>query len=207
MKEDEVYLQLTAWFQNHGIDVFWNKKNNFAETFYTRGQTTRKGDLIIEKTFPWGEIVCGVVEVKIERGRDIRSARKILDYYNDYITGKIRYFIKGRILEPRYFLVGSKHSVDGKLFMNDNKLYQKSKKGDDIRKKRPDMFPQDEYSRTFDFTRSIWTEFRERYEKNKKFKIGVLLSGVLDKEENHPAIFCMEHRGNRWNQKWLKLKR
>ena len=206
MKEDEVYLQLSCWLMNHGINVMWNKKNDHGfKVFSTKGEK-KKPDLIIE-SLCYGECVCAAVEVKIEEGRDIRSARKILDYYDACAKKKIKYIDEeGKELFPKYFLVATKHTPNGRLFKDDKiKELVKGSGREQIIKKYKTLLPQKEYMRTFDYVRSLWAEFKARYDQNKDYKIGVLLSGVLDEQSNHPMIFCMQHNGKMWRHQWKKI--
>lgn len=196
MKEQLIEERLAHWLSANGCDVFYNRKIGTLgnkNVFTTKGETSERPDMIIFTK------QIGFVAIEIKDGdedRKIYDGNKILEYQKQYIEGKIKYYIKDSIIPIAAFIVASQNSVNGKLFSKDELTRENS----DGWVRHPKI----EYQKTAAYTRSLWGGWRNKRKKGDA-GIGVLLSGVLDKIETRPMIFCQLYYNNRWNVTWTIL--
>jgi len=200
--EEKIALQISNWLIQHGFDVYWNKKNNFGfDTFRTEG-SQKKPDLFVRRSENphWWQTL---IELKPSEGYDIRKGAKILSYCDDYVRGKIKYFVNEEEVRPKYFLVATECSPKGKLFSSDDTKKPMRVGGGRWRAAYIyKTLPKSEYTQTFGYVRELWARWRDVFEREPGTCVGVLLSDILDGGVGRPAFLCEAYKGNAWRQRW-----
>lgn len=111
--EDEVKINLSQWFENHGATVYWEKRPSYGYGVF-RTKTTERPDLLVD-----GEYHTFAVEVKIPDGAgDIYSgANQTYRYWHRYCMEDVDEFYKvdGDEKDITAFLVATGFSPDGRL--------------------------------------------------------------------------------------------
>lgn len=113
--EDRAKHELTQWLENHGGEVYWEKRNAFDyPTFYIE-DTTEKPDLLVEI----GDVVLAV-ETKSGRSKAevYDAAPQVQGYWFNYLRPNNLYVVDSgdRQLDIDGFVTATKHSIDGHLF-------------------------------------------------------------------------------------------
>lgn len=209
MTEVDDFRTLSGWLSHGGFEVFWNKKNNEGYPVFSVKGLTEKPDLFLRlKSNPFWYNTA--VEVKPPRDFDIRKGCKILDYWKNYINNQTTYFADELTIFPKYFVVATECSKEGKLFESDKNLEPIHNGGHREKAIEMGIIPKSEYTHTFDFVRHLWATWRDVYNRNDKKQgaIGVLLSSVLDNNSNSPCFMYEDYDRikNRWRQRWRKFE-
>ena len=145
--------------------IFFNRKNNYTENvFQVKGTHGRKPDFLIEFDTGYG-IEYIATEIKSsKRGKDVYDACKILDYYEEYFTGKAKYFIDGKEINIKHFAIATENSPEGHLLKNEKDIVDNYEDEDnpEYKKKLVDMgcYPQLEYFATALYLRILWANWR-----------------------------------------------
>lgn len=182
--EEENKLIITSWLNENGIQVYWEKKNQFNyPTFKTKG-TQRKPDLLFFSNI-LNEWIAA--EAKQPNGKDIRQSQKIINYLEEAANQTTTYYIDDKQIEPSIFLCLTKHSKTGHLFDNEQ-VHKETDK--DIAKIYG--VPQIEYTRTHDFYRTLISNWNTP---DQRYSLGVLLS-----HDNKPYV--MFKRYNIVKKRW-----
>lgn len=111
--EDQVKIDLSQWFENHGATVYWEKRPSYGYGVF-RTQTAERPDLLVD-----GENHTFAVEVKIPDGAgDIYSgANQTYRYWHRYCIEDNAEFYKagGGQKEITAFVLATGFSPDGRL--------------------------------------------------------------------------------------------
>jgi len=113
--EDKVKIDLSRWFEQHGAQVFWEKRPSYGySTFHT--ETTERPDLLVVGARGTARVFA--IEVKIpDGGGDVYTgAQQTERYWRNYCFGGEEYRAGGSIREPTAFLLATKFTPDGRLF-------------------------------------------------------------------------------------------
>jgi hypothetical protein len=187
--EDQVKINLSRWFENHGAAVYWEKKPSYGFPRFTT-QTTERPDLLIV-----GDVRVFAVEVK--PGDDSAGvhdgAVQTHRYWERYTVGDTDEFYQadGQELDVDAFVLATAFSPDGRLF------YRWGQR-DSIRERsivdRLEYFdppihflPDYEYCTTESVTRLLWRfatrSLDDSGQDNVNAGIGTLLSTRLDGQQ------------------------
>lgn len=182
--EEKVKGVLLKWLNLYDFDVYWEKKNEFTKnTFHIKGITQKPDLYLVYKKNPTIQVV---LEVKPSKHiADVIKGTKIIDYYENYVTGKTKYFIDGKEMKPRFFLLSTELSIIGKM-----SKYDESKRSFKIDKP---YFPKFEYNASKLFIRNLWNNWRKRKLDKIKPEIGIgfLVSDLLINKDISPSFWAM----------------
>lgn len=193
--EERAEIKLIGWLMENGVECYSNRNSCVSELtkcdIFTIKGGRKKPDMIL-----FDGIEYYILEIKPGDGssKQTRDSRKIIKYYRNFLEGKTRYFIRNNKIGPKYFLVASIHSPEGKLFKNEEFRSKIRDKIDALKK----GVPQREYYKTFGLSRQIWDEWKPY--KDKRFAMGCLLSDKLNGGKGCPSVFVQQfnHRLNKW---------
>ena len=192
MEEDHEKI-LYTWLTGYNKKVWVNRKTTYTNnTFSTKGKN-EKPDLLIQNSN--GEI--HAIEVKDNAKRkDVYDAVKIIRYRENYEKGTTKYYIEGKEVRIKSFLVATANAIKGQVFEEPKAL---------LNEQEYPNHPKREFPSTKTYLRILWALHRETKEQ-KKCGIGVLLSGVLDNEKDFsPYKFSQEKEADRWVVTWTRL--
>ena len=201
--EEQIMLQLSEWLEWAGFEIFWNKNNEFGFGSFRVEGVREKPDLYIRRTENprWYNTV---MEVKPSYERTVRDGSKILRYLKNYASGNTKYFVQKQQVFPKYFLLATDCSIEGKLFSTESDFKPINPNGH--RKIVIDygMLPKSEYVQTFDFIRHLWVTWRDTYRRQPGTCLGILLSDKLDGGTGCPAFFyeMFNFKNSKWTQRW-----
>lgn len=175
--EDEVKIHLSKWLENHGCNVFWEKKPSYGyATFSTT--STENPDLLVENKYKnkyW------LIEVKIgdDSGAIHRAVPQLLKYYRMHENAEQEYKIRGKRVIPDGFLLATRNAFEGKLYHSYGTrevLHQQTwaKEND------AEFLPTEEYGATETVVRVLWQLAGDEFPESTT-NIGALLSKVLDR--------------------------
>lgn len=213
--EEKTEIILWDWLiknKQYIKEIYFNRVNQLdCKTFTTKG-INEKPDFVICLDRGFG-VEYMAVEIKpINSSRAIHDAGKILMYYENYITNKTKYFIDGNEIKINHFAVATENSPNGKLFAEDDFLITNTDSTDDWRKTNAKLkhIPEQEYQRTSDFQRRLWSEWRglkRRIKQNKNLpSIGIIISNP--NKDNNPYLFTMiwkDWLDKKWGQRFYRL--
>lgn len=184
--EDQVKIDLSQWFKNHGAEVFWEKRPSYGHRVF-RCKTAEKPDLLVR-----GDRHTFAIEVKIPDGAGdaYSGAEQTFRYWRRYCVEEEDEFYRadGDELEPDAFILGTKYAPDGRLT-------QRYDTQSNVRpvpihdKKRLEYFdapihflPDWEFGIAETVTRMLWRFADQRYDDSahRAAGIGTLLSSRLD---------------------------
>lgn len=204
--EEVIMLRLSKWLDKNGFEVFWNKSNDYGFESFGISGTNKKPDLYIRcvENPMWYN---SVMEVKPPTDFDVRKGAKILDYWKEYVTGSAEYSIGGSKVLPKYFLLGTTCSIEGKLFDSDYAFQPINPDGNRKKVIEMGLLPKTEYIETFNFVRHLWATWRDVYQRVPGTAVGILLSDMLDGGSGRPAFMyqIFNYEKNRWIQRWRKF--
>ena len=196
-------IMLSSWLQSNGVQVWYNRKIkelNNQNIFKVQGQSRKKPDMII-----YSQILNKYGAIEIKPGlisKEIYDATKIIEYQRNYKEGKTKYYLEGKEINIDFFMIATRHSVNGHLFENESKEIPKEEWLKTLLKIRTE--PLIEYNKTKQFLRQLWSSWRKEREKYEP-GVGILLSSCLDSVESRPKIFYQTYENNRWNVRWRKI--
>lgn len=201
--EQKAEITLYAWLLEHGIKTYLNRNDTAIqeviknyEVFKT-DNTQRPDILIYTHTIGW----CAIEVKSSNISKNIRQGIKILNYYDDYIKEKTKYFIDNEEIKINYFLLATEQSLKGRLFLKETKKDNQTTPGK-ICAVKSHIIPPYEYERTHELIRNLWTNWNER---DKKVGLGILLSSEIDTIPNdYPMVFLQDYK-NKWSQRWLQI--
>lgn len=195
--EEKVEIILWDWLKTKGeniVKIYFNRKNILnCKTFKVIGTKGSKPDLLFSfKDFNKTRFVA--IEIKDgDTNRNVFDSNKIFSkYYLDYIKNKAKYYILDKKIKIDFFVVATQYSIFGKLIKEDNRIIDNIDKGQNDKWRsmsaKSKTLPRCEYTRTSDFLRNLWANFREWRNKNecKNFPaLGILTSDIL--KNFHPT--------------------
>lgn len=211
MKPEEMTeITLYNWLINsprgYIKEVYFNRINKInAKVFTTKG-LNRKPDLIIKIDRGYGTEYCAVEVKSAESNKNIHDARKIMDYYENYVSGNTIYYIDEEKIKINHFLVASEMSLIGSLLKNDNEITTNFDSDDHWRKTNTkyNLEPKAEYKLTSMWVRRLWADFRYFRKANdfeEKPSVGILMSNFYENDFN-PYIFIMNYNAHLRKPKW-----
>jgi hypothetical protein len=209
--EIEVCRELQKWFLSYNIAAWMNEGQS---KFYTK-KSQKKLDLII-----YSKNINKYIGIEVKNGdvaKDLFDASKILEYYKAYINKEIEYYIDEQFIKIDSFCVASMYSIFGKLFQSEKEPLSiddsKNDKWKVVNKERG-LEPYWEFSRTHDYLRNLWSQWRKFREKKALPGVGIILADNLNKKIfvdmiGRPILFDQQWENingkYQWKvrQKWL----
>lgn len=199
------------------INIYFNRKNILnAPVFNIKGECREKPDFVIAFNRGFG-VEYMAVEIKaFTCSKNMHDSGKILLYYENYITGKTKYFINEEEIMIKHFSVANNLSPKGYLFPDGEVMCLNSSSSDKWRSMNAEYgyIPEYEYERTSDFIRGrLWSGWRDT-KKRLKVKeslpsIGILISNPT--KDTLPYFFTMiyvdwiNNKKSSWRQRFFKL--
>lgn len=165
--EETVKNEISKWLEDNGVDVYWEKKNDYGYGVFTTTTGTKKPDLCLI----WKNHVV-LVEVKdAESFSNVYDAFfQIIGYYNNITTVSIG----GKRFNVTGFVVATQYSVCGRLFPSEPIIEFKDFGPGRQKAAIESHLPFSEYKLTEMFTRLLW-----RSPQLKDMMIGTLVSSRL----------------------------
>jgi len=194
--EEDAKDSLSIWLENHGCNVFWEKKNNYNRpVFNTKNLdsgTCEKPDLLVERVRVDGSYVYYVIEAK-----NGESNGNIYDSFPQllrYAEGKLLFFIGETQINVSGYFVATQFSERGRLFsidrQGDSCAYSDGRRRDIAL----GNIPRTEYILTEQYIRLLW---RMAKQTGRETRIGALLSNVLNGARiSSPMFQFSDIRGN-----------
>lgn len=186
---------ITDWLQSNGFLVYANRTSPSLHTnlkFTTKGVSNKPDFIFYSKSHGWI-----AVEVKPAYSRrSLGDGKKIINYWEDYTKGLIKYFVDSKEIQIDYFVIASGYSLNGHLKANETELiYQDYPR-----------HPAMEYSHSREYVRQIWDSFRE---KKRRSEIppnasgwGALLSTILNRDsKGKPALYVQRYVYNNFKKR------
>jgi len=198
--EEHTKYSLSVWLEDHGCNVFWEKKNDYNRPVFNtknfNGGTCEKPDLLVERVRVGGSPVYYVIEVK-----NGRSNSNIYDSFPQllrYAEGKLLYHIGETPINVSGYFVATQFSEKGRLFSNDVpgdiRTFSKGRVGAIERGE----IPTNEYILTEQYIRLLWRMARQACSET---RIGALLSNILNRERiPSPMLQFSDIHGNAGSQ-------
>lgn len=211
--EHAVWLKLSRWFDESGVDVYWEEDRpglpDFWDEFsFFNMNSTERPDLIVD-----GDELTFAVEVKPGgvNGDIINGASQTVRYWRDYSREDIKttYRLNRREIDIDAFLLATRFSPEGSLFRREYDPQTRDRNATErvewYEHGKVHWLPEWEFKATEVTTRSLWRQGKQRIERNADVSednfiddepgIGVLLSDALDwvsidrPFENDPSPF------------------
>ena len=205
VSEENVKKKLADWLILNDFTVYWEKKNNYNFPIFKTKGINKKPDLLIINNKCKNCVA--LIEVKTANTDDnLRSSKKIINYYNDYSLDLIKYYINNIEIKPKYFLVASPYSIDGHLYKNEKIMSLKEHHNDYLINNK--TYPKYEYIQTYEYIRNIWNSFKSLNYRDKKYSIGILVSSKLinlNEIITTPAFYFQFYSKNK--DRWLQYYR
>ena len=217
--EEKIEIVLWDWLKtksNNIKEVYFNRKNKLNWKVFTTSGINAKPDLIISFNRGFGMEYIAVEVKDSSSSRNIHDSGKILNYYENFILEKTRYFIYNKPIHINHFAVASNNSELGFLFEEDNILISNEKSSDEWRKKNSELnlIPKFEYQRTSDYIRRLWAEWRVlkkrlKLDKKKLSSIGIIICNPTINDypyyQNISYIDYLEGKKSQWSQRFWRL--
>ena len=191
--EHKVWLKLSRWFSDRGVDVFWEEDPTGGrladltqfETFRASGND--RADLLVVG----GE---GVFVVEVKHGENTSSVNKgfnqTCEYWLDYIRGDTTYYANGSPVDVDAFVLSTGFSPDGSVFA---RWHDRTVRDEPVEKRwmswaEPPIHcaPDWEYSVSESATRVLWEFAKSNISDAAPHEhpgIGTVLSSVLDSDQ------------------------
>ena len=202
--ETQAEIILSSWLQSHGVQIWYNRKIkelNNQNIFKTQGESNKKPDMVIYSQFLKEY---GAIEIKSGiTNKDVYDASKIIKYQREYKERKTKYYIDENEININFFIVATRHSINGHLFEKETKITPDDEKWHKTLLKYKNEPPY-EYDKSKHFLRHLWAMWRDERGKNEP-GIGILLSSCLDSMWSKPKLFYQTYENNRWNVRWRKI--
>ena len=209
-KEHNVCKELKKWFNRFGVKCWLNE----GQEKFTTKLSQRKPDIII-----YSVQLDQYIAIEVKSGDDknaIRNGVKILDYWKDYVDGKIKYYIKTTEIKISSFCFATLGAMNGKVFLDDDNpldSYNDPKTHWKLTQLKWKLEPRWEYPRAKEYLRLLWANWKRIRGKNQS-GVGVILSNILNCETmdykylsiTQPLLFDMQWRMSfrnkeQWRQK------
>ena len=223
--EEKAEIILWDWLMNKGKfvkEVYFNRKNEWNGVFSVKGTHGRKPDLVVKIDKGFGLDYIAVEVKSSKRGKDVYDACKILDYYEEYFSGKAKYFIEKEEIKIAHFAIATDNSIIGHLLYDEEKMFDNYKDSDnpEFKKQLVDAgcYPQLEFYATGLYLRILWANWRrlaKRCCNNKVWtgtkapSIGIFMT-ELRNDLREPYFFTMVFcdwldKKSSWGQRFWKL--
>ncbi len=209
--ELNVCKELKKWFNRFGVKCWLNEGNDK----FTTKLSQKKPDIII-----YSVQLDQYIAIEVKSGGDknaIRSGVKILDYWKDYVDGKIKYYIETKEINISSFCFATLGAMNGKIFLDDNNpkdSYNDSKTQWKLTQLKHKLEPRWEYPKSKEYLRLLWANWKRIRKKEYQPGVGVILSNILNYSDmdikyldiTHPLLFDMQWRMSfrnkeQWRQK------
>jgi len=213
-KEHNVCKTLKKWFESFGIKCWLNE----GENKFTTKISQKKPDLII-----YSVQLDQYIAIEVKSGDDknaIRSGVKILDYWDNYIQKKIKYYIKNKEIKLSSFCFATLGAMNGKIFLDEKEprdSYNDSPTKWKLTQIKYNLEPRWEYPKTKEYLRLLWANWK-RIRGKDRAGIGIIIADILNSPHidttnlciTHPLLFDMQWRMSfrdkkQWRQKNLQL--
>jgi len=208
--EEKVEIIIGTWLTEYNNQVYYNRNSKIFDslipgykTFKVKG-IMKKPDMVV--FFPLLNQYFALELKDADKSINIRKGSKIVDYYSDYVTKKVKYFVDDKEIKISQFLLATQFSKEGHIFKQET--LQDNRKSESKGKRfaaNKGIIPKKEYIKTHEFIRQLWQDWNRNVKVN-ECSLGLLLSGDLDGEkENYPAFFSQIFTF-RWFQNWKVIK-
>lgn len=204
--EEKAEIIIYNWLRPKVKNIYFNRKNILsAPTFNVKGG--KKPDLIIQDRF--GFFTAVEVKPKLKTNAILSGGKQLFyNYYLPYEKNETKYYIDKTQIMISNFVFCSENCIKGYIF---EKSLGFIKNKEDPKKKfvvDNNMIPSIEEYRTKDFTRELFSIFKQYRKENnsENFLDNLYLSNlgvlILDIEQNKPCYFVVGKGYNaRYSQK------
>jgi hypothetical protein len=189
-------------------EIYFNRKNKIhAPVFYCTGYKTP--DILLKTNnnkFIVMEVKPANKDAKVQSGKNQLLER----YYFPFMVGAVEYFIEGKQISPDHFILMTEMMVlKGYLFENREDLIDNLEDSDrhkEICIKKYKIMPRFEYSRTYDLTRSLFSQLKEFRDQNPKLIVKRPGLGIImkDYETKEYMLFSMSYY-KQWGHRYRRL--
>lgn len=204
--EDAAKVRVSEWVEDHGADVYWEKRNGAGyQTFHINDETdsAQKPDLVVD----FGD---RVFAVEMKHGNEKSVVYNALlqnqRYFMRYLTHEQTYICGATAMDIDGFLTGTRHSLEGRLFPAEYEVQLTREDFSDgrIRAIQNEQLPQTEYAMTEQHVRTLWRvkDKTEGEESTRNPGVGALLSTALHPNWNRkpvPAVLWKKGKQQRWD--------
>lgn len=208
--EEKAEIILWDWLRTKTKAIYFNRVNIInAPTFQVKSieKKAKCPDMIILDN--WGNYY--VLEIKpANESRKLQQGKNQLlkNYWAPYVSKETNYYINDKEIEISAFLFTTENAVKGYLFPDPETLLDnldKNTKKEMVLKFK--NIPRYEYNRTYDLTRSMFSQLRQFRETNSELILRHSGYGVLtaNYETKEPYMFCIKFYNERWGQHYWKL--
>jgi hypothetical protein len=187
--ESDVEIMLCKWLKEKGTyieQIYFNRKNTFTAFIFTTTGLNRKPDFIIKINRGYGDEYIAVEIKDNTKSSQVYDSNKILEYYENYRTGKTIYYIDNQSIQIKYFVVATQGSPESKL-LNDSMEREIINNLFDLGGHRKGMVnfgnePEFEWNATSQFLRNLFALFRKHRKDNDLKDTGGSAIGILTSE-------------------------
>lgn len=196
INEEIVKRQLSTWLTSYKCKVYWEKKNEYGYPIFKAntidGGTSNKPDIMIIRNDK-----CYLCEVK--NGESVSNVCDSLPQILRYSKSNNQYFIEDVEIIPDGFLVATQHSIRGHLFPDFVDVIRPIESMGEGRMSAilKGELPRNEYGVTEAYTRILW-----RLGTDNDYKVGVLLSDVLNNELSCAPMYQYKHGKQQGIEVW-----
>lgn len=184
--EEKAEILLYKWLKNNGTfikEIYFNRKNTITANVFTTTGINRKPDFVIKINRGYGDEYIAVEIKDNSKSSQVYDSNKILEYYENYRTGKTIYYVDNQSIQIRYFLVATQGSPDAKL-LNDSIEIEVKSNIFDIGGHRKNMVnfgnePEWEWNGSSQFLRNLFALFRKHRKDNNLKDVGGSAIGIL----------------------------
>jgi len=213
-KEHNVCKTLKKWFESFGVRCWLNEGKDKFRTKLSQ----KKPDMII-----YSVQLNQYIAIEVKSGDNntaVENGVKILDYWQNYVEGKIKYFIEKKEIKIASFCFATIGAMNGKLYLNDVIIKDSIKEAKTEWQKcqvTNNLEPRFEYIKSKKYLRLLWANWR-RIRGKEQPGVGIILADILNYPTvdinnfcvTHPLLFDMQWRMSfknkkQWRQKNFKL--
>lgn len=183
------------WLKSNGFSVYANRKSEQLNTtlkFSTKGISNKPDLIFYSKSHGWIALEVKTADTR----RSLGNGKKIVNYWEDYTRGLIKYFVDFQEIKIDFFLLATGNSINGYL------------KNDDTERVDQDYprHPASEFKHSREFVRTIWDDFRTKKHRGEipedSAGWGVLLSTTLNRDSrNKPALYTQRYLYNNFKKR------
>lgn len=207
--EERAEIIIFDWLKNEGcsvLDIYFNRSNKInAKIFQTSG-LNKKPDFVIKIDRGYGVEYIAVEVKPAFSSKNIHRGKKILDYYENYLLGQTKYLIEKKPIKISHFVLVSDQCINSRLFDYDPIVFDNLQCNDHWRQTNAkyNLEPKKEYSRTSDYVRGLWEDFKRLREKYNLKKLGGSSLGIImnDIDSKKPHLMIMNFNSHLKNPKW-----
>lgn len=209
--ELNVCKELKRWFNRFGVKCWLNQ----GDHKFTTKLSQKKPDIII-----YSVQLDQYITIEVKPGGDrnaIRDGVKIIDYWQDYVNNKIKYYIDEQEIKISSFCFATLGAMNGKIFLDDDEprdSYNDTQTKWKQTQLKFKLEPRWEYPKSKEYLRLLWANWKRIRKKEYQPGVGVILANVLNcptmdvqyLDITQPLLFDMQWRMSfrnkeQWRQK------